>query len=321
MFDKRSTDVHTPGSVPCGAVGEHFARDVHRLREISSFVEWSDKNFAHVILTCGLYRVPPEKTPDRIVLGGLRERLDELQRRTSATGVEWGQAGFAECHTRKIAFSAEPHRGGPESVGIDVGHLKMSIDGAKPTAAPVVLFSQSLNTSSRSSCGRISTGHETVLKAPVSADAPADDVELEPLESVDGARRPSRVRLRGGDVLADGSVAAEVAAVTADRLALGAAAELVGLGERMLELTVDYVGVGQQSRQVFDSSWVRGEPAVFPLDGVIQGWQQGMLGMKEGGRRTLVIPAELAYGQSPPPGSGIAPGATLVFTVDLVSVD
>ena len=76
--------------------------------------------------------------------------------------------------------------------------------------------------------------------------APADDVELEPLESVDGARRPSRVRLRGGDVLADGSVAAEVAAVTADRLALGAAAELVGLGERMLELTVDYVGERKQ---------------------------------------------------------------------------
>jgi len=137
MFDKRSTNVHTPGSVPCGAVGEHFARDVHRLREISSFVEWSDKNFAHVILTCGLYRVPPEKTPDRIVLGGLRERLDELQRRTSATGVEWGQAGFAECHTRKIAFSAEPHRGGPESVGIDVGRPPGGV--ALGVAVPAVI--------------------------------------------------------------------------------------------------------------------------------------------------------------------------------------
>lgn len=125
MFEKRSTDSPaTPASearARCGALGEHFARDVRLLRELSSFVEWSDKNFAHVILTCGLYRVPPEKTPDRIVLGGLRERLDELQRRTSATGVEWGQAGFAEHHSRKISFKAEPDRGGPESVAIDVG--------------------------------------------------------------------------------------------------------------------------------------------------------------------------------------------------------
>jgi peptidylprolyl isomerase len=84
------------------------------------------------------------------------------------------------------------------------------------------------------------------------------------------------------------------------------------------ELTVDYVGVGQQSRQVFDSSWVRGEPAVFPLDGVIQGWQQGMLGMKEGGRRLLIIPGSLAYGPAGNPPT-IGEDETLVFVVDLIS--
>lgn len=82
-------------------------------------------------------------------------------------------------------------------------------------------------------------------------------------------------------------------------------------------LTVQYVGVGEQSREVFDSSWVRGQPATFPLSGVIQGWQQGMLGMAQGGRRLLVIPGDLGYG---PNGNPPAIGAdeTLVFVVDLV---
>lgn len=83
------------------------------------------------------------------------------------------------------------------------------------------------------------------------------------------------------------------------------------------ELTVNYVGVGEQSRQVFDSSWVRGAPATFPLDGVIEGWQQGMLGMKEGGRRLLIIPGSLAYGPAGNPPA-IGEDETLVFVVDLV---
>ena len=69
--------------------------------------------------------------------------------------------------------------------------------------------------------------------------------------------------------------------------------------------------------QVFDSSWQRGEPATFPLDGVIQGWSQGLVGMQPGGRRLLVIPAELAYGDAGA-GADIAPGETLVFVVDLI---
>ena len=82
-------------------------------------------------------------------------------------------------------------------------------------------------------------------------------------------------------------------------------------------VTVNYVGVGQASGEIFDSSWQRGEPATFPLDGVIAGWTQGLVGMQPGGRRLLVIPAELAYGDSPP-SAAIAPGETLVFVVDLI---
>ncbi len=84
-------------------------------------------------------------------------------------------------------------------------------------------------------------------------------------------------------------------------------------------VTVEYCGVGLASGAVFDSSWARGEPATFPLSGVIAGWQEGIPGMQPGGRRLLVIPADLAYGEEPPPGSGIAPGETLVFVVDLIS--
>lgn len=86
-------------------------------------------------------------------------------------------------------------------------------------------------------------------------------------------------------------------------------------------ITAQYTGIVASSGQEFDSSWSRGAAATFPLDGVIQGWSEGLVGMKVGGRRTLVIPAELGYGDAPPPGSGIAPGDTLVFTVDLVSID
>ena len=86
-------------------------------------------------------------------------------------------------------------------------------------------------------------------------------------------------------------------------------------------MTAHYVGVSASTGEEFDASWNGGQPISFPLTGVIPGWSEGLVGMKEGGRRTLVIPADLAYGDTPPPGAGIAAGETLVFTIDLVAVE
>lgn len=85
-------------------------------------------------------------------------------------------------------------------------------------------------------------------------------------------------------------------------------------------VTVNYVGIGAISRTQFDASWDAGTTASFPLNGVILGWQQGLVGMKVGGRRLLVIPGDLAYGPTPPDGSGIGANETLIFVVDLVSI-
>ena len=86
-------------------------------------------------------------------------------------------------------------------------------------------------------------------------------------------------------------------------------------------VSVQYVGVDHATGEQFDASWDRGgEPFTFPLGGgrVIPGWDQGVAGMKVGGRRMLVIPPQLAYGEQ---GTGpIGPNATLVFVVDLLKV-
>lgn len=84
-------------------------------------------------------------------------------------------------------------------------------------------------------------------------------------------------------------------------------------------VTVDYVGVALSTGETFDSSFERGSPATFGLDQVIPGWSEGLVGMKVGGTRLLVIPGDLAYGEvSPTPEIG--PNETLVFVVDLIEV-
>ena len=83
-------------------------------------------------------------------------------------------------------------------------------------------------------------------------------------------------------------------------------------------VTVHYAGVEYESGEEFDSSWGRGESIQFPLRGLIQGWQDGIPGMKVGGRRHLTIPPELAYG---PAGAGHRlSGKTLIFVIDLLGV-
>lgn len=84
-------------------------------------------------------------------------------------------------------------------------------------------------------------------------------------------------------------------------------------------ITAHYTGALCADGTIFQSSHDMGQPITFPLSGVIQGWQEGVPGMKAGGTRRLVIPAALAYGaQSPTPN--IPPSSDLVFDIELVSI-
>lgn len=82
-------------------------------------------------------------------------------------------------------------------------------------------------------------------------------------------------------------------------------------------VTVHYLGVFLDGSE-FDSSFSRGQPATFGLDQVIAGWTEGIPGMRIGGRRLLVIPPDLAYGEQGRPG--IPPDSPLVFVVDLLDI-
>lgn len=96
---------------------------------------------------------------------------------------------------------------------------------------------------------------------------------------------------------------------------------IVGDGEEATpgaNVEVHYVGVDYADGAEFDSSWDRGQSISFPLRGLIQGWQDGIPGMKVGGRRKLIIPPALAYGEK----GGFHPlaGKTLIFMIDLIDV-
>jgi peptidylprolyl isomerase len=95
---------------------------------------------------------------------------------------------------------------------------------------------------------------------------------------------------------------------------------IVGSGTEVVAtstLTVHYTLMKWSDGSILESSWTGGAPATFPLSGVIQGWQQGLLGAKVGGRRLLVIPPALGYG--PMAGHPLEKD-TLIFAVDIVAV-
>ena len=96
---------------------------------------------------------------------------------------------------------------------------------------------------------------------------------------------------------------------------------IVGSGTEVVAtstLTVHYTLMTWSNGALIESSWSGGQPATFPLSGVIAGWQEGLPGAKVGGRRLLVIPADKGYG---PNGSGpIGPNETLIFVVDIIAV-
>ena len=87
------------------------------------------------------------------------------------------------------------------------------------------------------------------------------------------------------------------------------------------ELTMQYVGISWSNGQQFDASWDRGaEPFAFQLGAgmVIPGWDQGLVGLRKGGRRLLIIPPDMGYGPQGTPDGTIAPNETLIFVVDRV---
>jgi len=95
-----------------------------------------------------------------------------------------------------------------------------------------------------------------------------------------------------------------------------------GTGDRPTEadeVEVHYRGT-LISGEEFDSSHSRNQTATFPLGGVIPGWTEGLQLMREGATYEFFIPAELAYGNNPPPGSIIEPGAVLIFEVELIDI-
>ncbi|NQX26767.1 FKBP-type peptidyl-prolyl cis-trans isomerase [Microbacteriaceae bacterium VKM Ac-2854] len=81
---------------------------------------------------------------------------------------------------------------------------------------------------------------------------------------------------------------------------------------------VHYLGVEYDSGEEFDSSWSRNQSINFPLNNLIRAWQQGIPGMKVGGRRKLICPPALAYG--PAGGGHPLSGKTLIFVIDLLGV-
>lgn len=145
------------------------------------------------------------------------------------------------------------------------------------------------------------------IAAPVEVPSPPEGSVIEGSVAVAGAiDQPPTVGIQADAAPATSLITTDLVTGSGDPVVAGA------------QITVQYCGVGLETGAVFDSSWSRGEPITFPLAGVIAGWQEGIPGMQPGGRRLLIIPADLAYGQNPPTPA-ILPGETLVFVVDLLA--
>ena len=108
----------------------------------------------------------------------------------------------------------------------------------------------------------------------------------------------------------------EVTELVTEDLVVGDGTEVVA-GDAV---TVHYTGWLATDGTVFDSSVARGETISFPLGNVIQGWQEGIPGMKIGGKRRLTIPPELAYGAGGTPDGSIPPNTAIVFEVELFGI-
>ncbi len=148
---------------------------------------------------------------------------------------------------------------------------------------------------------------ETVL--PVESYIACSNQESKPIEKKEGTLQ--------GTKLTDFTPLDTVAALECIDLKLGTG-EVVRRGATV---TAHYTGAVAKDGVIFQSSHDSGSPVPFSLDGVIKGWTEGVPGMKVGGVRRLLIPAAQAYGESPPPNSGIPVNADLVFDIELVAAE
>jgi len=124
-----------------------------------------------------------------------------------------------------------------------------------------------------------------------------------------------------GKAVLDKAAAEKGATRTASGLVITTIKEGTGASPKATDtVKVHYHGTLPNGK-VFDSSRDRGEPASFPLDGVIKCWTEGVQLMKVGGKSKLVRPADIAYGDRGAPGGAIPPGATLIFEVELLDIE
>jgi peptidylprolyl isomerase len=164
--------------------------------------------------------------------------------------------------------------------------------------------------STPSSTATTSGGSATTSTSPTTTAAPTASSPIAPVQS------PSPAGAFGTKPVVTPPTGTPPSQLESTDLIAGTGAAVVSTDT----VTVQYVGVAWSNGKQFDASWDRGAPATFALNQVIPGWTQGMVGMKVGGRRELVIPPSLGYGANPPQGSGIAVNDTLIFIIDLVKI-
>jgi FKBP-type peptidyl-prolyl cis-trans isomerase len=118
-----------------------------------------------------------------------------------------------------------------------------------------------------------------------------------------------------GTIISDFSGSVDVPELRFDTLTEGTGEE----AQPSATVTIHYTGALASNGTIFDSSVGRGEPATFPLDNLIVGWQEGIPGMKVGEKRRLFIPSDKGYGESGS-GASIPPSSDLIFDIELIAV-
>jgi FKBP-type peptidyl-prolyl cis-trans isomerase len=162
--------------------------------------------------------------------------------------------------------------------------------------------------------GTVSDTIKTAEDAPSTDSAKVQDKKVTSINNSDNKTKSMDTNKR---LLENFTPVSQVTTLEKKDLVVGAGPEVASGAT----VSVHYTGAVAATGEVFQSSKDFGtDPITFPLSGVIKGWTDGIPGMKVGGTRRLVIPADQAYGANPPPRSGIPANAALVFDVELVAI-